>query len=79
MSDVTLPRQHTTITTMAAARGNGPLEPHRMPCVPVRRVPMIKEDPPIKRICFWWGFIGYGPQNARFVAAMMRRDKVGAF
>ena len=59
MCDLTLPRQHTTITTMSDTRGNWPLESHRRPYIPIRHVWMIKEVPPIKRICFWWGIIGY--------------------
>jgi len=46
---------------MAAAGGNGPLEPCRMPYVPLQRVLLIEDDPPSKRICFLWGLIGHMP------------------
>jgi len=58
---VTPPNGNTTITTMAAAGGNGPLEPRRMPYVPLQRVVLIEDDPPSKRICFLWGLIGHMP------------------
>ena len=60
IGDVT-PNSNTTITTMAAAGGNGPLEPLRMPCVPLQRIILTKDDPPSKRICFLWGLIGCIP------------------
>ena len=46
-----------TTTTMAAGR-NGPLEPHKRPCVLRRRVGLIGNNPPSKRICFLWGVVG---------------------
>ncbi len=55
------PNGNTTITTMAAAGGNGLLEPCRMPYVPLQRVVLIEDDPPSKRICFLWGLIGHMP------------------
>ncbi len=51
-------QQATTNPTMAAAGKNRPLEAHRRPCVLRRRVGLIAEDPPRKRICFLFGLKG---------------------
>ena len=48
----------TTHPTMIAAGAYGPLEPHRRPCVPRRRVGWIGDDPPSKWMCFCGGVEG---------------------
>ncbi len=45
----------TTVTTMAAAGGNGPLVPHMRPCAPRRRVKWMGDNPPSLRMYFWEG------------------------
>jgi hypothetical protein len=40
----------TTATTMAAAGGNGPLEPHMRPCAPRRHVKWMGNNPPNLRM-----------------------------
>ena len=44
-------RKTTNTTTMAAAAGNGPLAPHMLSEIPIRRVGSIGYDGSIKRIC----------------------------
>ena len=46
---------------MAAAGRNGPLQPRRMPYVPLQYDILIEDDPPSKRVCFLWGLIGHMP------------------
>ena len=53
----------TTITTMAAAGGNGPLAPHMRPFVPRRCVKLIEDNPPSKQMHFLLGSGGGYPSR----------------
>ena len=59
----------TSHKTMVSAGGNWLLEAHKRPFVLRRRVGMIGDNPPSKRIYFLWGGMVYGPQKA----PMLRR------
>ena len=53
----------TTITTMAAAGGNGPLAPHMRPFVPCQCIRLVEDNPPSKRMHFLPGLGGVYPSS----------------
>ncbi len=73
------PNSNTTITIMAAANGNGPLEPLRMPYVPLQCIILTEDDPPSKQICFLWGLKGLCPSKRSDVVVVHHRWNKGAF
>ncbi len=69
----------TTVTTIAAAGGNGPLAPHMRPCTTCWHVKWMSDNPPSKQIYFLEGWGCVWPLKCSFVPTMMHYHNIGAF